>query len=654
MQRLVTAFWFLHVVALGLWSALLFFVPNLWLGQAETLPLAGVAVFTSVLQANAGLFFALAVMAGYGAMREDPRARRRIARALAVGLGGFALLGHFLPPEGLALDTLHALPHLHVRHLPRDTILLQVLGALGFLNLLIALLPAGGRQRQLSGRADTKPLSLWMLWTGQALLLGLLGLLLMLFGRALLDFGLAHRDSFDVQPGAVMTLHTQQNLELFAWAAEWTQRAGALWLALGVLSVAGNPEPNEPEWRGFCFVHVLWTLVATICLAMASSAAMFDLWVLLLPLSLTVIFGLANLKVVAGKRVTPSEEVGDPPDGWTFMDLVAGPIVALRVLLGKRRGTHSFGVAAKGIWEPAPYDPRIPPHPWFFPEKQRESPVKVFARFANVTFSDDAGMDVRGAAIRLAPPDETPVDVLMNTGSCGPIANVLEFGMLVFSKALPHALVVKAVKKNRVGREGGVAGLRRAPESYALLHYYSQSTRYWLASDDARWLVRYRLLPADLTQPETGLPTEADDLVTWERDRHPGETRPRDYCRRELKQRLDHEHVRLRFQAQFHRPGVGDDLSWYNGLYDWPPAQHPWLELGQLVLTTALSDADAELLTFDPSVHPPSLGVPVALSPLDPRSPADSERRVIARTAKLRLWLYETLGLPAFGADEGN
>jgi len=86
-------------------------------------------------------------------------------------------------------------------------------------------------------------------------------------------------------------------------------------------------------------------------------------------------------------------------------------------------------------------------------------------------------------------------------------------------------------------------------------------------------------------------------------------------------------------------------------MYDWPPAAHPWHTLGTVVLTTALSDGEAEQLYFDPSVHPPSLGVPVALGPIDPRSPADSERRVIARTARLRKWMYHQFGLPTFGAN---
>ncbi len=652
MQRFFTVVWLLHVPLLGAWAVLVLLFPEFWIQAPQNTATSGLSALTSTLQYSAGPMLGLMVAAMYAAMREDPAARKRIARALAIGFGAFAAAHHFRNQ----IADFRGMDRVLVSQTVRDSVVVTLATALGGFNLLAWIWPtAEPTERQLSGRADTKPQSMWLIWTLQLVVLVVMGGVLIYWGEDVVWRALARPERFQDSAGVLA------KRELLNWAILWTQRIGALWLGLGVLAIAGIPETRVSEWRGFRMVHLLTFAAIALAALVASNAAIFAQWVMVVTALLPTVFLVANAAAARNAGSSPPEEVGDPPDGWTFMDLVAGPIIAFRVLLGKRRGTHGLGVAARGHWEPAPstLDPvtgertpdGIPEHPWFFPSTERTDRVETTMRFANVTFGDDAGMDVRGAALRIAPLNEPFVDILMNTGSCGPIENVVEFALLVFSKFLPHAVVVALVKKNRKGREGGISGLRLAPESYALLHFYSQSTRYWLTSDDERWLVRYRLLPADPDVPESGVPTLADDLVTWDRTRRPGDTRARDYLRRELKQRLDHVPIKMLLQAQFHLPGVGDDLSWYNGMFDWPHQTHPWRTLGTVVLTTALSDGDAEQLYFDPSVHPPSLGVPVARDALDPRSPADSERRVIARTARLRKWMYHQFGLPTFGAN---
>ncbi|MEO1227707.1 MAG: hypothetical protein AAFZ18_02290, partial [Myxococcota bacterium] len=60
---------------------------------------------------------------------------------------------------------------------------------------------------------------------------------------------------------------------------------------------------------------------------------------------------------------------------------------------------------------------------------------------------------------------------------------------------------------------------------------------------------------------------------------------------------------------------------------------------------------DSERMEFNGSHHPPTMGVPAATGPFDPRSLADSERRVIARLQRLRKWMYGSFGLPSFGGE---
>ncbi len=646
MQRFLTVVWALHVPLLTAWAVMVFFVPGMWTqGFDHGVATSGAVVFTSALQFTVGPALGLAFASLYAAMRESPAARRRIARALAVAFVAFVVVDRAHPPD-------FALPgggrELLERPL-RERVLFAVVSVLAAVNLLAWLWPVRRpSERELSGFADTKPSSLWLRWTLQAVVLGAVGVVFAVEGGRTMAAGLQQVPAAiaaGAVPGSLAKLH------FFGWGAAWAHRTGALWLGVATFALAGIPEVKIPEWRGFRAVHMVTMAIVALSTLTAFHASVWRPWVMLASV-IPVAFFVANANVVKDPADTPAEEIGEAPDGWTFMDLVVGPLMAFRVFISRRRGTHGLGVAAKGHW--APQSPRpegVPAHAWFFPDAPYEGPTECTVRFANVTFGDDAGMDVRGAALRIDPPGETRVDILMNTGSCGPIANLVDFATLVFSKFLPRAVVVSAVKKNRVGREGGIAGLRRAPDSYALLHYYGQSTRYWLSPDDTRWLVRYRFVPADIDAPESGLPTLDDDLRTWDRARRPDERRARDYLRQELKDRLTHMPVAMRLEAQFHLPVQGDGLAWYNGMFDWPLDTHPWRPLGTVHLTHALSDVEAETLAFDPSFLPPSLGVPAASGLRDPRSAADSERRIIARTARLRAWLYREFGMPRFGAS---
>jgi hypothetical protein len=148
---------------------------------------------------------------------------------------------------------------------------------------------------------------------------------------------------------------------------------------------------------------------------------------------------------------------------------------------------------------------------------------------------------------------------------------------------------------------------------------------------------------------EAGIPDAKRRLQIWNRARSPGDTRPHDYLRRELKQRVEAGPARFLFQAQFHLPERGDTLDWYNAGVDWPALAHPWHDVALVELTRPLADADTERLRFNTANHPATLGVPIATGWTDFRSMADSERRILRRLQGLRYWLYENLGLPEEG-----
>ena len=83
-----------------------------------------------------------------------------------------------------------------------------------------------------------------------------------------------------------------------------------------------------------------------------------------------------------------------------------------RALATQRRPTHKLGVGALGI-ATVVSSPTFPAHELFKPG--HSFPVRI--RHANLGNDDDAGVDVRAAALKFADSDgESPLDLVMNTG----------------------------------------------------------------------------------------------------------------------------------------------------------------------------------------------------------------------------------------------
>lgn len=495
--------------------------------------------------------------------------------------------------------------------------------------------PPGWERAENAGCSSTKPPAAFALWLVQ-------GLVLFSGASAFFCFPAPVLELISGLPGDEVAVHQ-------------TRLLGALSVAMALFSFYALRAQRSFAWRGFAFFFSaflsVWALSIGWILVWGSYAV---------PVLSVLVPGLLFLPMnVALERMRGEWDPGDVnrrSEQWSALDLVAGPPMALSVLLSGRRSSHLVGAGASGEFRPTP-DPRVP-HNDFFTELQAaggKRPARV--RFANLTELDDAALDVRGCAIKLLGhgTDEAACDLLMNTGSFCPASNLATFAGFAASKFLPTSLSEKTIRRNLAAREGGVAGLRRAPESYSGLRYYGQIVRYWTEPDGRRHLVRYRCVPAGpdtgdaAGETETGLPSADDASHIWLRGRLDSEHRPSDYLRKELAGRLQSKPVTMWLEAQFHTPSPGDSLEWFNPSVDWDENTHPWLRLGELRLTHPLSDVDTERLQFDPGNHPISLGIPRATGPLDYRSMGDSEARVVPALQRLRASMYGTYGLPSFG-----
>jgi hypothetical protein len=351
-------------------------------------------------------------------------------------------------------------------------------------NLYIAWLPSLERLApEDGGIPDSKPPHAFLLWLAQGIILT------------------AGSVAFFLAPAEVLSTITGVPIDselMSAMAIEQTRLLGSVAAGMSVLSFVAITTQRSFAWRGFAFFFSCFLTVWVVSIA----------WILVwglyaLPVLLVLLPGLLLLPM--NRWLHRAQGEWDPPGGsrmpeaWTVLDLVAGPLMAVAVLRTRRRSSHGVGVAARGTFHLAPGlsngRGQVPPNDFF---SSRE-PLPVRVRFANLTQLDDAALDVRGCSIKFADSNcDSPLDLLLNTGSFCPAYNLWTFAAFVASKFVPSKGSQAIVRKNLVAREGGVAGLRRAPSSYAGLYYYGQIVREWLSTDGDPYLVRYRCVPAGL------------------------------------------------------------------------------------------------------------------------------------------------------------
>ena len=100
-------------------------------------------------------------------------------------------------------------------------------------------------------------------------------------------------------------------------------------------------------------------------------------------------------------------------------------------LARQKRATHKLGVGGLGT-ATVVCDPQFPANEFFKPN--RAFPVRL--RHGNLNLDDDAGSDVRGASLKFADTDdESPLDLVMNTGSVSVFWDVKSLDNLTISKS---------------------------------------------------------------------------------------------------------------------------------------------------------------------------------------------------------------------------
>lgn len=303
---------------------------------------------------------------------------------------------------------------------------------------------------------------------------------------------------------------------------------------------------------------------------------------------------------------------------------------ALKALTTGERGTHSTGIGARGKITVVT-KPDIPEHEFFRPGRGFDCRL----RHANGSFEDDAGCTLRGCSLKFADRDfDSPLDVIMNSGTQGPLWNVDSF--VVFAKARlachPETGDFEAQAKLMDGNPAylvsWIESVRDAPESFADLTYTSQVVFPFIGKDGVLRYCRYRLRRPDLER-ESGLPDEKRQYEVWNMLRNPANDLPTDYLRSEFASRLKKVPIEYMLQIQVRdADAVSDTLEIFHLNRPWDVTRWPWKDLARVSLNQPMAAEETERTAFSLGHQPEGLGVFHAYSAHDYRSVAWARLRI--------------------------
>lgn len=301
------------------------------------------------------------------------------------------------------------------------------------------------------------------------------------------------------------------------------------------------------------------------------------------------------------------------------------------------RATHTWGVASRGhivIND----SPGFPDHDFFQPGKK--FPVQI--RHATISFEDDAVKDVRSGSVKFSHHHlESPLDLIMNTGEENAFWNLKTFLAFTWAGVRGEKGLQNYCEKYPEGYRVARGSVRRAPDSFLQLRYYSKLPFHFRTQDGRTLLVKFKLGPFE-DLPDSGIATGQDSIDMWKQGRLEGETRPFDYLRKDHLARLKQQAIQYRLSMQLHTPIDGESKEIYNAAKAWDEASHPWIEVGVATMTEALSFEETEMLMYRINHMPPAISIIPAKSLSDYNSLGYARSKIYKYAQGLRLKYYQS------------
>ena len=260
-------------------------------------------------------------------------------------------------------------------------------------------------------------------------------------------------------------------------------------------------------------------------------------------------------------------------------------------------------------------------------------------------------MDLRSASLKLSEhPEESPLDIIMNTGP-RTFRDIVEFWNFTLASVRERADDEPVSSKGLeaycqsepIFKEIFAETLRRAPDSFSQMYYYSKLVNYFKAKDGKIRYVKYRLIPGD-RGIDSGAISAEDWEKPWLQKRRSDETKPIDYLRKEYEERLSREPITLHLQLRLHEDIQGDKTEIFTQERDWSEETSPWLDLATVTIDRALSFAETEKLSFNIGRQPDSLGAVKGFSAKDPNSVNAARVRIYGLSLAVRSLVYPKNG----------
>ena len=290
-------------------------------------------------------------------------------------------------------------------------------------------------------------------------------------------------------------------------------------------------------------------------------------------------------------------------------------LVAFNSLFSRRRMSHDNGLVCRGRIRIVD-DPQIPPCDFFAPG--REYPCRF--RHASVSFADDARLVVRSASLKFSDTDhESPLDIMMNTGTAGPFSNAWHFLKFMVATIRGREQHISPYLKQYPALSEGITKSICYPDTFALLNYHSKTALGYRDSNGKDWYIKFKLAPWD-RGPDRGRPTEEELEEFWLQAPKPGETRSRNFLKDEFRRRVAEGPVKYHLQAQFHAVEPGEDRVVLDCGVAWDDETHPWHDLAEVEVTEVMPTDEGNLTWYDVLNHPDNMSVPEATSIFDPAS----------------------------------
>lgn len=297
--------------------------------------------------------------------------------------------------------------------------------------------------------------------------------------------------------------------------------------------------------------------------------------------------------------------------------LTAGIItlVAFNSLVTRRRMSHDNGMTCKGKIRILD-ELEIPPSDFF--EPGREFPCRL--RHASVSFEDDARLVVRSGSLKFSDTDhESPLDIMMNTGTAGPFQHAWDFLKFMIATIKGREGHIKPYLDANPHLSDGITKSVCYPDTFALLNYHSKTALGYKDKGGKDWYIKFKLTPWD-RGPDRGRPTDEELKEFWLQAPKPGETRSRNFLKDEFLRRVADGPVKYHLQAQFHEVIEGEDRQILNCGIAWDEETHPWIDLADVEVDEVMPTAEGNMTWYDVLNHPRCMSIPESRSIFDPAS----------------------------------